>query len=603
MKNPILWNLGLRLALVMAPLAVCWARQASPLPPTTPATPAGTALVTNIAEAPAVPVVAERPAPANVRTDGPVGDLIKLANAGVEPLVLLAFATNCGSLFNLNAEEIIYLKDLGVPSAVVTAILEHDKALKELRADSNAPLPPPPDWQSVPQPAAPAAADLAPPPQPAPPAYPPPQDYYYSPPPDVAEPGFYDALSPYGNWVQVEGAGLCWQPSAAVINPSWQPYFDGGQWVYTDCGWYWASDYSWGWAPFHYGRWFRHQRWGWCWAPDSVWGPSWVCWRYTGGHCGWAPLPPGAWYRPGFGLTFFGSAVGPGFGFGLGLDCFAFVPWGHFSERQLRPWAVGRDRVESIYRRSTLVSRFQGVGRTVSNRGLSAEQVASATHAPVHSVAMHDVSAPAVGSLRAEHLAPSARALTVFRPGASELSRPAAISRRPETAALRSPGAASSTAAARNPANPASRSFGQSRPVPLDPAERKQALGNVRLSTPVRPALPTSRTQPAWLAPRTPQTQRQPALVQRDNSRSYYQTPAQREYKSPTYQAPAEVPRFSSPAERTRLESGPVYSSPPRAYSAPAPAPAPPPAPVRSQPPPAPAPSSGPQSHSDRGGR
>ena len=117
-----------------------------------------------------------KPAPANVRTDGPVGDLIKLANAGVEPLVLLAFATNCGSSFNLNAEEIIYLKDLGVPSAVVTAILEHDKALKELPADSNAPLPPPPDWQSVPQPAAPAAANLAPPPQPAPPAYPPPQD-------------------------------------------------------------------------------------------------------------------------------------------------------------------------------------------------------------------------------------------------------------------------------------------------------------------------------------------------------------------------------------------------------------------------------------------
>jgi hypothetical protein len=551
-----------------------------------------------------------------------VGDLIKLANAGVESSVLLAFATNSASLFNLNAEEIIYLNDLGVSSAVVTAILRHDQALKELPADSNAPLPASAAWQVVPQPAAPAtpdaalAAQSAPPPNPPPPDYsPPPLDYsappadyslppadYWPPPPEMAEPGFYDTLSPYGNWIQIEGAGLCWQPSAAVVDPSWQPYFDGGHWIYTDCGWYWASDYSWGWAPFHYGRWFHHHRWGWCWAPDTVWGPSWVCWRYSAGYCGWAPLPPGAWYGPQFGLTFYGRAVGAGFGFGLGFDSFAFVPWGNFSERHLRPWGVRRDRAERIYRQSTAVTRFDSVGGTASNHGLSAERVAAATHAQVRPVAIRAVSAPAAaGGLRAEHLAFDGRTLNVFRPSPAELRRtPAAISRRPESAARRSPAAATPAAASRTMANPPSRSFGESRPVPLDPAERNRALGNVRLSTGVRPAVLTPRTQPAWLAPRTQQTQGQAVAAQRESSRQFYQAPAQREYRVQTYQAPAEVPRYSSPAERSRLSSGPVYSSSPRAYSAPSPAPVPA---ARPPPPPPPAPSSGSQPASGRGGR
>ena len=77
---------------------------------------------------------------------------------------------------------------------------------------------------------------------------------------------FYDSLSPYGNWIQVDGYGLCWQPTVVVVNREWSPYGDHGHWVYSDYGWYWVSDYSWGWAPFHYGRWFRHVRWGWCWA-------------------------------------------------------------------------------------------------------------------------------------------------------------------------------------------------------------------------------------------------------------------------------------------------------------------------------------------------
>ena len=99
-------------------------------------------------------------------------------------------------------------------------------------------------------------------------------------PPDVSY--FYNDLSPYGSWVNLEGYGWCWQPRAVVVSPGWRPYCDGGYWVYSDAGWYWQSTYSWGWAPFHYGRWYAHPRCGWVWMPDRVWGPAWVTWR-TGG--------------------------------------------------------------------------------------------------------------------------------------------------------------------------------------------------------------------------------------------------------------------------------------------------------------------------------
>ncbi len=63
---------------------------------------------------------------------------------------------------------------------------------------------------------------------------------------------FREQLTPYGQWVEVPGAGLCWQPAVA---PGWRPYYDGGHWLHTDEGWYWQSDYPWGDISFHYGRW------------------------------------------------------------------------------------------------------------------------------------------------------------------------------------------------------------------------------------------------------------------------------------------------------------------------------------------------------------
>ena len=43
---------------------------------------------------------------------------------------------------------------------------------------------------------------------------------------------FYDALSPYGTWVQDQKHGWVWQPQVAVEIKEWRPYFHDGR--YTD---------------------------------------------------------------------------------------------------------------------------------------------------------------------------------------------------------------------------------------------------------------------------------------------------------------------------------------------------------------------------------
>lgn len=116
----------------------------------------------------------------------------------------------------------------------------------------------------------------------------------------VQDQEFYDDLSPYGDWVNDQDYGYIWLPNAG---PNFRPYYSEGQWVYTQYGWTWASDYRWGWAPFHYGSWMYSPRWGWSWIPGRTWAPAWVTWGYYDNSYGWAPMgpyAPGGWsnYRP-----------------------------------------------------------------------------------------------------------------------------------------------------------------------------------------------------------------------------------------------------------------------------------------------------------------
>src|SRR5690349_17308645 len=102
---------------------------------------------------------------------------------------------------------------------------------------------------------------------------------------------FETPLAAHGAWVQVESYGRCWHPAGVAVE--WRPYCTG-EWVWTDCGWYWQSDEPWGWACYHYGYWVLDPGYGWIWVPGIEWAPAWVSWRMGGGYIGWAPLaPPG----------------------------------------------------------------------------------------------------------------------------------------------------------------------------------------------------------------------------------------------------------------------------------------------------------------------
>jgi hypothetical protein len=339
--------------------------------------------------------------PPNIYPTSPLAQVVRLTQAGVDESVIMTYVTNSGSTFNLDSDKIIYLKDIGLPNEVVTAMMQRDQQLQQQMAASASYQPP---AQPAPAPAPTEQPETAPPPQPV------------EQPAEVTVNYFYDNLAPYGAWVDVEGYGRCWRPSVVVYNPGWQPYCDHGHWVYTDCGWYWASDYSWGWAPFHYGRWFQHSRWGWCWTPDTVWGPSWVTWRYSNDYCGWAPLPPRAVYREGVGFFYNGLAVSVGFDFGLSWNCFAFVPIGHFCDPHPRRYCVAPAQMTQIYNHTTVINNFNVRDHNFVNHGIDPEHITAVTRTPIHPISIRDTASPPGHGPRGDQLSHDGRTLVVNRP-------------------------------------------------------------------------------------------------------------------------------------------------------------------------------------------
>jgi hypothetical protein len=201
---------------------------------------------------------------------------------------------------------------------------------------------------------------------------------------------FYNDLSPYGQWVDLEGYGWCWQPAEVADNPQWQPYCDEGHWIYTDAGWFWQSNYPWGWAPFHYGRWLHHEQVGWVWFPDRVWGPAWVTWRMAGNECGWAPLPLHAVFDANAGFLYNGVRIGANFDFGLPADCFTFVAIGDFCAPDLGHHRLAREEVARIYDRTSVINDYRFANQAVFNRGIPVERVAAVTHADLRPIPVRD---------------------------------------------------------------------------------------------------------------------------------------------------------------------------------------------------------------------
>lgn len=166
---------------------------------------------------------------------------------------------------------------------------------------------------------------------------------FVTPPPPDAEAAdrfgvelFYESLSPYGEWVEVDNYGYCWHPTD--VSREWRPY-TVGRWVYTDLGWTWASDEPFGWAVFHYGRWVNIANIGWSWVPDSEWAPAWVSFRHNDDYIGWAPLPPEARFSVSIGFSNWVDAY-----YDIGPGAYCFVPYRRFCSPMIRDVVYSRDR-------------------------------------------------------------------------------------------------------------------------------------------------------------------------------------------------------------------------------------------------------------------
>jgi hypothetical protein len=198
---------------------------------------------------------------------------------------------------------------------------------------------------------------------------------------------FYDALSPYGEWLIVEPWGWVWSPRD--MPSGWRPY-TWGQWVATDLGWTWISYWPWGWAPFHYGRWTHEPGPGWVWVPGSVWAPAWVAWRWGTGWVGWAPLPPEAHWHLGIGLEVDGLELR----LSRRVDAWSFVSWHHFVDPGLRHHIEPSAGNYAVLPLTRDLTRYQPAGAWPAERGLALDEVERELGRAVPRYRLEDLSAP-----------------------------------------------------------------------------------------------------------------------------------------------------------------------------------------------------------------
>lgn len=416
---------------------------------------------------------------------GPISELVRLAKAGVDEEIIIAYVEQFPRFFELDANDIIQLSEIGLSSDVIKAVLDHDKRLL-LNAGIG-----PKEVSVVPGES--VVAEVA--------------SSAETNPPEPSSDDFNKVLSPHGSWVEVDDYGRCWRPAVAVSDPDWQPYCDDGRWVYSSDGWYWMSDYPWGWATFHYGRWFRDSRYGWCWWPDSVWAPSWVFWRYGNSYCGWAPLPPRSFYRAGVGLVYRGSIVGSGYDFGLSVGTFTFVAVHDFCQPNPRRHRIARADADRVYRQTGGFHRIDLDASThrIVNHGIPPQNIVKVTNDPIAPVPIqYTRSGKDLGNL-VETLDSNKRIVLVDRSSileprlatpTTEMNRPASPSR---TAVASEPVPASLTESV-------GRNVVSTRPVP----SREPLQDNFITSTaPQKPrAAEVSRPSPA---PSQPTVQSAPA--------------------------------------------------------------------------------------------
>lgn len=507
----------------------------------------------DLTNAPVVEKKAMDPALLNL-TPG-LADVIKMAQSGVAEEIIVEFVKKSQYDYQLTADEVIYLNDLGISTNIVSAMLT--KPVNRDTAAAPAQPEPAPAPQAAPPPTNPPPAEAAPQPAPQPQVEAQPQPAQVQtqvvvqtqPVTVVAAPTpvytyYYDSLLPYGTWIYLDGYGYCWQPTVVVTVAGWRPYLHGGHWIYTDCGWYWHSYYTWGWAPFHYGRWFRHHHHGWVWAPDTVWGPAWVSWRYSSGYCGWAPLPPAARYGLGVGFSYYGRSVGISFEFGLSWGDYCFVHPTHFHRPGIHQHAIWGERAQPIYNQTTVINNYVSGNNNVVNVGVGRDFIArsSGTSIPTYTVRDAPLDAPRSIVSNPVH---GEGGPVIYR----QTLQPAKV---PHERAAASPLAPANAAGAR--------------------AEFVAPPPAIRAATANRASPPTSSS----LAPATPNERSIPAR--------FSTTPAAAPRSSATVERPATAPTLTPasprPAERTPVSPAPSVRSTPATPPTPSIAPSTPSRPV-----------------------
>ena len=281
--------------------------------------------------------------------------------------VIEAFIANSGNSYSLSATDVDYLHKHGVSDAVVDYLLKTDPSVGSAPSElDNTGL----IASSV------ASATNSPTPG--------------SSTNDATKLAKFKAqLSPYGNWTDVPGYGMAWQPSS--LDANWRPYFDGGHWAYSDEGWYWRTEYAWGDIVFHYGRWVVTPN-GWFWVPGYEYAPSWVVWRHADreGYIGWAPLPPGAVLVNGR-WVYRGVRVAQDFDFGLGPRDYAFVSYEGFWEHDLHPYLIEDALIADVFRRTHFENHFWWDHDRFINHGIDSAMVANWAHHEIHEAKAQDL--------------------------------------------------------------------------------------------------------------------------------------------------------------------------------------------------------------------
>ncbi|MCF7669801.1 MAG: hypothetical protein K9N48_08510 [Verrucomicrobia bacterium] len=310
--------------------------------------------------------------PEQVQVSPQTAKIIDLATSGVSEAIVVEYIQKSKDIPALTTDEIVYLHDIGLSDTVIKSMINaasapagtgEESAAQYIQTQGTAPAAEPSTTVE--------SASYKPAQQ---------EEYIEVETMDAAPSSevhyFYRELAPYGTWYEVPDYGWCWQPVTVVTDQHWRPYASGGRWLWTDWGWYWKSDYSWGWAPFHYGRWFIHPSHGWLWAPDTTWGPAWVTWRTSNLHCGWAPLPPRVTFVHGTGLYYNGGSIGISFNFGLPHRAYTFVSYRHFYSDSLYSYCLSSTRVNRIFPQTTIINNYiSAPNKVIINEGVDKDRI------------------------------------------------------------------------------------------------------------------------------------------------------------------------------------------------------------------------------------